>query len=161
MSKLEFAVNIADMIDWPVVSDVPVNTGTVGSKFRTWLHKLEQEMSSVVSLRICACMDCISKLSRSCLFAEHEEPFVEKGFIELNQAFQNMRLIREAGAKLIEPVSYGLLGQVRQAHGLPDGNLGGPRPEDSPKLFQWQFHVREPGMGEEAEALATVPAAIS
>ena len=107
-----------------------------------------------------SCRHRIGELPCTDLFAEHEEAAVEECFVELNETLQDVRLVGEVRPELIEPVTYGLIGELGEAHGLPDRDLGGPAPEDDPELHEWQLHVGEPGVGEDTEALATISAAI-
>ena len=86
---------------------------------------------------------------------------MEECFIHLYETFQHVGLVREATPKGIKPVPHCLLGELREAHGLSDGNLGSPGPEHCPELLEWQLHIRKPGMREQAESLPTVCATVS
>ena len=94
------------------------------------------------------CGNSVSEFPRTNLLSNHDEPMMEECLIQLDQTLQDMGLIGKMNAELAEPVADGLIGQLRETHGLADWDLGRPAPQDDPELHHRQFHVSEPGVGE-------------
>lgn len=72
-----------------------------------------------------------------------------------------MRLVGKMVAELREPMTHGLVRQLGKTHCLEYGDTRRPAPEHHPELPERQFHIGEPCMREEREALPTCFATIA
>ncbi len=168
--------DLARMVKFPLLVDVPI-VGDGPPVFHAFVDcrtiGVDHGLRGNVRLeKIPRMLPCRSRMRENLIrellgahFFPHEQgtPLLtpEVRFIELYQMIQGVVFHGQMGSEHRKPMANGHLRQVGHFHGLQDGDLDGPAPEDHPKLLVWEPHMGQPGVRQKRESDTASSASVS
>lgn len=144
----------------PPSIDAAVDGRAVGTKFRSRSDMLLEEVRRMMALHRRRREHLVCKVPGSLLLREHEGAAFEERLVHLHDFLENNRVFGQMRAEQIVPVTDRSVGTTGERHGLLDGNLGSPTPQEDPEFSEGNFHISEPGMREQGELATTTSAPI-